>query len=70
MSNTYSGDVEGLCGDFDGNYMNDFYDLHSGQIAATPTEFGRLWKTISTCPDPDILSDFDSCVVRFRPIRV
>ena len=64
LSPRHSGRVEGLCGDFDGNYNNDFDDLLTGQIAATPNDFARLWKTSPSCPDPDIPQDFDPCAVR------
>ena len=65
LSPRHSGRVEGLCGDFDGNFNNDFDDLLTGQIAATPNDFARLWKTSPSCPDPDIPQDFDPCAVRF-----
>jgi len=64
LSPRHSGRVEGLCGDFDGNYKNDFDDLQTGKIAATPNDFARLWKTSPSCPDPDIDQDFDPCGVR------
>ena len=63
LSPRHSGRVEGLCGDFDGNYNNDFHDLVTGQIAATPNDFARLWKTSPSCPDPEIPQDYDPCAV-------
>jgi len=66
LSPRHSGRVEGLCGDFDGNANNDFHDLLSGQIAATPNDFARLWKTSPSCPDSDVPQDFDPCAVSFR----
>ena len=66
LSPRHSGRVEGLCGDFDGNYNNDFHDLLTGQIAATPNDFARLWKTSPSCPDPEVPQDFDPCAVSLR----
>ena len=65
LSPRYSGHVEGLCGDFDGNYDNEFADLSSGQLAATPREFAQRWKTANSvsCPEPNIPEDFDPCTV-------
>ena len=59
----YNGKVEGLCGDYDGNYLNDFAELGSGKVAKTPNEFARLWKTSQSCPDPDLPDDFNPCNV-------
>lgn len=66
LSPRHSGKVEGLCGDFDGNYQNDFVDLLTGQIAATPNDYARLWKTAPSCPDPEVPQDFDPCAVSFQ----
>ena len=63
LSPRHSGKVEGLCGDFDGNYNNDFDDLLTGNIAATANDFARLWKTSPSCPDPDVPLDYDPCSV-------
>lgn len=47
----YKGKVEGLCGNYDDNVQNEFNDLSTGQLAATPMEFAKRWKTLATCPD-------------------
>jgi len=65
LSPRHSGKVEGMCGDFDGNFNNDFDDLLTGKIAATPNDFARLWKTSPSCPDPETPQDFDPCVVSY-----
>ncbi|XP_061678053.1 mucin-2 [Syngnathoides biaculeatus] len=45
-----SGQVCGLCGDFNGNEHNDF--TTQGQLLVTNVlEFANSWKTISSCPD-------------------
>jgi len=62
----HSGNVQGLCGNYDGNYDNDFRDVASGQIAANAREYGNLWKTSPSCPDPDVPVDYDPCSVSHR----
>ena len=64
LPSKYSGKIEGLCGDYDGNYLNDFSELSEGNLAKTPNEFARLWKTSPLCPDPDLPQDFDPCMVK------
>ena len=62
----FHGNVEGLCGDFDGNYLNDFVELSTGKLARTSNEFAKLWKTSASCPDPDLPQDYNPCVVSSR----
>ena len=64
LSPRHSGDVEGICGNYDGIYDNDLNDVSSGQIAATPRDYVSMWKTSSSCPDPDLPEDYDPCAVR------
>ncbi|XP_022108238.1 SCO-spondin-like [Acanthaster planci] len=51
LDGTFHGRVCGLCGDFDGNALNDFR-TRGGEIEATPNAFGHSWKTIESCPEP------------------
>ncbi|KAG7240328.1 hypothetical protein INR49_027016, partial [Caranx melampygus] len=52
----HSGEVCGLCGDFDGNVQNDF--TTQGQlVVSNPIEFGNSWKVTSTCPDVETSTD-------------
>ena len=69
LTSKYSGKVEGLCGDYDGNYLNDFSALSVGKLANTPNEFARLWKTSPSCPDPELPDDFNPCVVRLGALN-
>ncbi|XP_022611938.1 mucin-2-like [Seriola dumerili] len=56
----HSGEVCGLCGDFDGNGQNDF--TTQGQlVVSNPIEFANSWKVSSTCPDVEM--NVDPCVV-------
>ncbi|XP_051239491.1 mucin-2-like, partial [Dicentrarchus labrax] len=54
----HSGEVCGLCGDFDGDGQNDF--TTQGQlIVSNVLEFANSWKMSSTCPDAGM--NFDPC---------
>uniref|UniRef100_A0A8D3AMJ9 VWFD domain-containing protein n=1 Tax=Scophthalmus maximus TaxID=52904 RepID=A0A8D3AMJ9_SCOMX len=56
----HSGDVCGLCGDFDGDGQNDF--TTQGQlVVSNPIEFSNSWKVSSSCPDVE--SNVDPCKV-------
>ncbi|XP_039521923.1 mucin-2 isoform X5 [Pimephales promelas] len=44
------GKVCGLCGNFDGNAINDFMKLN-GEVVTDPEEFGNSWKVDAKCPD-------------------
>ncbi|KAJ6664961.1 hypothetical protein lerEdw1_005192 [Lerista edwardsae] len=46
----YEGDVCGLCGNFDGNDLNDF-TTRSLSVVGDVLEFGNSWKVSPTCPD-------------------
>ena len=54
--------VEGLCSNYDDVSTNEFLDLSTGKIALTASQFGRLYKTIDTCPDIESNST-DPCQV-------
>ncbi|XP_040894160.1 mucin-2-like [Toxotes jaculatrix] len=55
----HSGEVCGLCGDFDGDGQNDF--TTQGQlVVSNPIEFANSWKVSSSCPDVE--TNVDPCV--------
>uniref|UniRef100_UPI001A98A29A mucin-2 n=1 Tax=Gasterosteus aculeatus aculeatus TaxID=481459 RepID=UPI001A98A29A len=56
-----SGEVCGLCGNFDGDGQNDF-TTQGQMVVSNPLEFANSWKVSSQCPDVDIVSD--PCGVR------
>ncbi|XP_075883254.1 mucin-2-like [Nelusetta ayraudi] len=57
----HSGEVCGLCGDFDGDGQNDF--TTQGQlIVSNPVDFANSWKVSSSCPDVE--NSTDPCVMR------
>uniref|UniRef100_A0A3P9AWU3 Mucin-2-like n=1 Tax=Maylandia zebra TaxID=106582 RepID=A0A3P9AWU3_9CICH len=54
----YSGEVCGLCGNFDGNAKNDF--TTQGQLVVSkPLEFANSWKLYSNFPDQT--ADLEAC---------
>ncbi|XP_037539630.1 mucin-2-like [Nematolebias whitei] len=54
----HSGQVCGLCGNFDGDGQNDF--TTQGQLVVNnPLEFANSWKVTSTCPDVE--ESVDAC---------
>lgn len=54
------GEVCGLCGDFDGDGLNDF--TTKGQLTvSSPIEFANSWKVSSSCPDVEM--NGDPCIV-------
>ncbi|XP_014888398.1 mucin-2-like, partial [Poecilia latipinna] len=60
----HAGSVCGLCGNFDGNGLNDF--TTQGQlVVSNPLEFANSWKVQSTCPDKEEI--VDSCAA--APMR-
>ncbi|KAM6925970.1 mucin-2-like [Lycodopsis pacificus] len=57
----HSGEVCGLCGDFNGDGQNDF--TTQGQLAVSNSlEFANSWKVSSQCPDVDM--NADPCGIR------
>uniref|UniRef100_A0A8C5H008 Mucin-2-like n=1 Tax=Gouania willdenowi TaxID=441366 RepID=A0A8C5H008_GOUWI len=46
----HSGEVCGLCGNFDGDAQNDFM-TQNNIVVNNALEFGNSWKLSSTCPD-------------------
>ena len=50
LSSKWKGKVQGLCGNFDGNSLNDYSDK-DGMTYDSPAQFASTWKTDSTCPD-------------------
>jgi len=58
LSRRYAGQVDGLCGNFDGDSNDDFATLDN------PTLFAARWKTASTCPDSRVPDDYEPCRVR------
>ncbi|XP_006861081.1 PREDICTED: mucin-5B [Chrysochloris asiatica] len=55
---SYQGKVCGLCGNFDGNAINDF-TTRSQSVVGDVLEFGNSWKFSPTCPDA--LAPRDPC---------
>ncbi|XP_029289229.1 mucin-2-like [Cottoperca gobio] len=52
----HSGELCGLCGDFDGDGQNDF--TTQGQlVVSNPIEFANSWKVSNQCPDVDVKAD-------------
>ncbi|XP_015259097.1 PREDICTED: mucin-2-like [Cyprinodon variegatus] len=60
----HSGEVCGLCGNFDGNGLND-YTIQGQMMVSNSLEFANSWKASSTCPDVE--ENVDSCVA--APMR-
>ncbi|KAM9376054.1 mucin-2-like [Pholidichthys leucotaenia] len=56
----HSGEVCGLCGNFDGDGQNDF-TIQGELVVSSPIEFANSWKVSSTCPDVE--TNVDPCVV-------
>lgn len=50
------GQVCGLCGNYDGNSINDF-TTRSQSVVENVLEFGNSWKVSSTCPDAASVKD-------------
>ncbi|XP_006877059.1 PREDICTED: mucin-5AC [Chrysochloris asiatica] len=58
LSPEFKGKVCGLCGNFDGNAINDF-TTRSQSVVGDVLEFGNSWKFNPTCPDA--LAPRDPC---------
>lgn len=50
------GQICGLCGNYDGNGINDF-TTRSQSVVENVLEFGNSWKISSTCPDAHSIKD-------------
>ncbi|XP_051915891.1 mucin-2-like isoform X13 [Hippocampus zosterae] len=57
----HSGEVCGLCGDFDGNEQNDF-TIQGQQQVTNVLEFANSWKTSSNCPNVE--THVDPCTAK------
>ena len=49
LDRRYSGTVDGLCGNYDGNSRNDVDGIISGRPTSTVQEFGNNWKIEESC---------------------
>ncbi|XP_054828890.1 mucin-5B-like isoform X1 [Eublepharis macularius] len=56
ISPDFKGQVCGLCGNYDGNGINDF-TTRSQSIVGDVLEFGNSWKVSPTCPDAKCIKD-------------
>uniref|UniRef100_A0A8C9MLJ3 VWFD domain-containing protein n=1 Tax=Serinus canaria TaxID=9135 RepID=A0A8C9MLJ3_SERCA len=56
LSPGFKGQVCGLCGNYDGNSINDF-TTRSQSVVENVLEFGNSWKVSSTCPDAASVRD-------------
>ncbi|XP_070621281.1 mucin-5B-like isoform X2 [Erythrolamprus reginae] len=52
----FKGEVCGLCGNYDGNGVNDF-TTRSRSVVGDVLEFGNSWKVSPTCPDAKCVKD-------------
>ncbi|XP_058703930.1 mucin-5B-like [Poecile atricapillus] len=56
LSPDFKGQVCGLCGNYDGNSINDF-TTRTQSVVENVLEFGNSWKVSSTCPDASSVKD-------------
>nr|XP_009672766.1 PREDICTED: mucin-5AC-like [Struthio camelus australis] len=56
LSPDFKGQICGLCGNYDGNGINDF-TTRSQSLVENVLEFANSWKVSSTCPDADCIKD-------------
>ncbi|KFQ41233.1 Mucin-5B, partial [Nestor notabilis] len=56
LSPDFKGQICGLCGNYDGNGINDF-TTRSQSVVENVLEFGNSWKVSSTCPDASSIKD-------------
>ncbi|XP_015669839.1 mucin-2 isoform X2 [Protobothrops mucrosquamatus] len=56
LSAEFKGEVCGLCGNYDGNGVNDF-TTRSRSVVGDVLEFGNSWKVSPTCPDAKCVKD-------------
>ncbi|XP_055365809.1 mucin-2 [Betta splendens] len=52
----HSGEICGLCGNFDGDGQNDF-TTQAKLVVSRSVEFANSWKASSTCPDVELITD-------------
>ncbi|XP_053219037.1 mucin-5B-like [Podarcis raffonei] len=56
LRDDFKGQVCGLCGNYDGNGMNDF-TTRSQSVVSDVLEFGNSWKVSPTCPEAKCTKD-------------
>ncbi|NXI51709.1 MUC5A protein, partial [Chloroceryle aenea] len=56
LSPDFKGQICGLCGNYDGNGINDL-TTRSQSVVENVLEFGNSWKVSSTCPDAFSIKD-------------
>nr|XP_034994227.1 mucin-5B-like [Zootoca vivipara] len=56
LRDDFKGQVCGLCGNYDGNGMNDF-TTRSQSVVGDVLEFGNSWKVSPTCPEAKCTKD-------------
>ncbi|XP_025912778.1 mucin-5AC-like [Apteryx rowi] len=56
LSPDFKGQICGLCGNYDGNGINDF-TTRSQSMVENVLEFANSWKVSSICPDADCIKD-------------
>ncbi|XP_063800256.1 mucin-5AC-like [Pseudophryne corroboree] len=53
ITEDFKGKLCGLCGNYDGNRMNDF-TMRTNAIVGNTEEFGNSWKLSTSCPDATV----------------
>ncbi|XP_056382867.1 mucin-5AC-like isoform X2 [Hyla sarda] len=56
VTSEFRGKLCGLCGNYDGNAINDF-TTRNNAIVGNIEEFGNSWKLVATCPDAKVNRD-------------
>ena len=59
----FDGKVEGLCGNYNGKSNDDFGAETS--LSSSLVDLASAWKTIPSCPEPDMQLTTDPCEVCF-----
>ena len=62
-SRYFDGQVEGLCGNYNGKSSDDFGAETS--IASSLVDQASAWKTVPSCPEPSMQLSTDPCAVCF-----
>ena len=65
ISTDYRNETEGLCGNYNGNSMDD---IAVDGISVPVEEFGTKWKTATGCPDAVGPTEFPPC--RVSPVKI